>query len=126
MPALETPDVAEIAKRIWARYHRQVNPEVLRVLAVTSAAGLLSVIVLWIAVHRFPMFGTWLVNGVRKVVGPKPIAWESSGSGGAHGTGGSNHWHWVEWNPGANGLCYPIRRDGRSPPAGALVLPGVY
>ena len=33
LPALEAADVTEIATRVWARYHRQVNPEVLRVLA---------------------------------------------------------------------------------------------
>jgi tetratricopeptide (TPR) repeat protein len=33
LPALAALDVTEIAKRVWAHYHRQVNPEVLRVLA---------------------------------------------------------------------------------------------
>ena len=33
LPALEAADVTEIATHVWARYHRQVNPEVLRVLA---------------------------------------------------------------------------------------------
>ncbi len=32
LPPLTTPDVQEIARRVWARYHRQVNFEVLRVL----------------------------------------------------------------------------------------------
>jgi tetratricopeptide (TPR) repeat protein len=32
LPALETPEIAEIARLVWRRYHRQVNPEVLRAL----------------------------------------------------------------------------------------------
>ena len=33
LPPLEPADGEEIARRVWARYHRQVNPEVLQVLA---------------------------------------------------------------------------------------------
>jgi tetratricopeptide (TPR) repeat protein len=32
LPALEAPEVTKIARFVWARYHRQVNPEVLRTL----------------------------------------------------------------------------------------------
>jgi len=32
MPPLGPDDIAEIAKRVWARYHRQVNPDVVRIL----------------------------------------------------------------------------------------------
>ncbi|MCU0656636.1 MAG: phosphodiester glycosidase family protein [Polyangiaceae bacterium] len=54
------------------------NPDrkrkILRVVGVMGAVGVVSVVVLWIAIHRYPPLATFLVDGVRKVVGPKPIA----------------------------------------------------
>lgn len=44
-----------------------------RVLGGIVGAGLV-VLGFWIAIHRYPPLATFLVDGVRKVVGPKPIA----------------------------------------------------
>ena len=43
--------------------------------AILAGGGVVALAVLWVAIHRYPAFGTFLVDNVRKVVGPKPIAW---------------------------------------------------
>jgi hypothetical protein len=48
--------------------------KVLRALGILAAAGVVGVVALWIAIHRYPPLATFLVDGVRAVVGPKPIA----------------------------------------------------
>lgn len=54
------------------------NPDrkrkILKVLGGLGVAGLVAVLGLWIAIHKYPSLATFLVDGVRKVVGPKPIA----------------------------------------------------
>ena len=47
----------------------------LRALAILAAAGVVVLAILWVAIHRYPAFGTFMVDNVRKLVGPKPIAW---------------------------------------------------
>ncbi|RYE91369.1 MAG: hypothetical protein EOO75_08875 [Myxococcales bacterium] len=39
-----------------------------------TVGALVAAVVLWVAIHRYPALATFLVDGVRKVVGPKPIA----------------------------------------------------
>ncbi|MCS6899818.1 MAG: hypothetical protein RMJ98_09255 [Myxococcales bacterium] len=48
--------------------------KILRGLGGLAAASVVGVVVLWFAIHRYPPLATFLVDNVRKVVGPKPIA----------------------------------------------------
>lgn len=48
--------------------------KILRGLGVLAGVGVVGMLVLWGAIHRYPTLATTLVDGVRKVVGPKPIA----------------------------------------------------
>lgn len=48
--------------------------KILRALGVMGGVGVVGALVLWVAIHRYPALATFLVDGVRKVVGPKPIA----------------------------------------------------
>lgn len=48
--------------------------KILRILGGLLGVGLVGGLVLWVAIHRYPALATFLVDGVRKVVGPKPIA----------------------------------------------------
>ncbi len=41
----------------------------------SALAGVISIALLWIAIHRWPSLATKLVDGARAVVGPRPIAW---------------------------------------------------
>ena len=47
----------------------------LRALGIAAGVGALLVVLLWIGVHRIPWLGPALADGVRAVVGPKPVAW---------------------------------------------------
>jgi hypothetical protein len=47
----------------------------LRVVGITAGVGVVFLAVMWVAIHRYPAFGTFMVDNVRRVVGPKPIAW---------------------------------------------------
>ena len=48
--------------------------KILKILGVLAAGGALGALGLWVAIHRYPALATFLVDGVRKVVGPRPIA----------------------------------------------------
>jgi hypothetical protein len=47
----------------------------LKTLAVVGGLGITSTVGMWVAIHRYPALTGTVVDGVRKVVGPKPIAW---------------------------------------------------
>jgi len=46
----------------------------LRVLGYLGAGSVVGAAILWVAIHQYPPLASFLVDGVRKVVGPKPIA----------------------------------------------------
>ncbi len=47
----------------------------LRRLAKLALGGAVALVVLWAAIHRIPWLGPALADGVRALVGPKPVAW---------------------------------------------------
>lgn len=56
----------------------EVKPDkkrkILKILGICGAVGVVGAGGLWVAIHRNPQLASFLVDNVRKVVGPKPIA----------------------------------------------------
>lgn len=57
------------------RAPRPLKARLLRALKWSPLALVVTMIIGWWAIHRFPRLASFLVDGVRAVVGPKPIAW---------------------------------------------------
>jgi hypothetical protein len=103
-------------KRKWARR-----------LGIAAGVGVVGLIGMWWAVHRYPAFATFMVDGVRSVVGPKPIAWLEDRAYGAQDS--YNRWkhkndapatYWKVPAKASSGLAFPSRPATSSSAAAAF------
>lgn len=101
---------------------RTRKQKILRFLAFSAGGSVIGVILLWIAIHRWPGLATVLVDGVRAVVGPKPIAWLEDTAYGLQDR--YNRWKYRDAPPTQYWAPPPPASGSAAPAASGSAAPG--